>query len=422
MIAGTQTHDATMKERFLQVRQRSLVLCEPLEIEDFVVQSMTEASPAKWNLAHTTWFFEAFILQVFQENYEPVDPLYAYLFNSYYWAKGQRWPRQQRGLLTRPTVRQVMAYRQEIDQRMGAFLADLPKEHKAEILRRAEIGLHHEQQHQELLLSDLKHALSLNPHYPVYRESLPTAGRSAVPFQWIAFEPGLYRIGYVGDGFHYDNEAPAHSVHLPAFALANRCITNGEWMEWMESGGYKKPTDWMMDGWIHATREGWEAPLYWHKQDGKWWHFTLAGLQPVDEDAPVMHVSWFEADAMARWKGVQLPTEFQWEVATADADSTGNFVESGEFRPLAPRPGAGLLQTHGDVWELTQSPYMPYPGYRSEGGALGEYNGKFMSGQMVLRGGSCITAASHIRRTYRNFYYPQARWVFSGVRLARLRD
>jgi ergothioneine biosynthesis protein EgtB len=406
-------------QRFEMVRTHSLDLCDTLEVEDFVVQSMTEASPVKWNLAHTTWFFEAFILQPFQDDYQPVHPQYAELFNSYYWAQGERWPRHERGLLTRPTVQQVMEYRQRIDDRLATFLAQVGDESRNEVLRRLEIGIQHEQQHQELLLMDLKHALSLNPLLPVYREPSNTAPRPAPALRWIDFGAGLQRIGTSGTTFHYDNESPAHAVHVPAFQLANRCVTNGEWMEWMDAGGYDDPTHWMMDGWAHASREGWKAPLYWEKHDGAWHHFTLGGLQPVDEQAPVMHVSWFEADAMARWKGLDLPTEEQWEVAAADADLSGNYVESGELRPLAPLAGAGLLQMGGDVWEHTASAYRPYPGFRAESGALGEYNGKFMSGQMVLRGGSCITPESHLRRTYRNFFYPQARWVFAGVRLAR---
>jgi ergothioneine biosynthesis protein EgtB len=390
-----------------------------LEVEDFVVQSMTEASPVKWNLAHTTWFFEFFILEPFQQAYRPIDPQYSLLFNSYYWGKGERWPRHERGLLTRPTVQQVMQYRQRVDERLVDFLGKVDETSQDEVLRRLEIGIQHEQQHQELLLMDLKHALSLNPLHPVYREPRQTAPRVAPALRWVDLEAGLRRIGHTGESFHYDNEAPAHLVHVPAFELANRCVTNGEWLEWMEAGGYDDPTHWMMDGWAQATREGWQAPLYWEKHDGVWHHFTLAGLQPVDENAPVVHVSWFEADAMARWKGCDLPTEEQWEVAAAEADLSGNYVESGELRPLAPLPGSGLLQMGGDVWEHTASAYRPYPGFRAESGALGEYNGKFMSGQMVLRGGCCITPESHLRRTYRNFFYPQARWVFAGVRLAR---
>jgi len=406
-------------EQFRRVRAESLKLCETLEIEDYVVQSMTEASPVKWNLAHTTWFFESFILQPFQKDYEPVHPLYAYLFNSYYWAQGERWPRQERGALTRPTVSQVLEYRQRIEERMQEFLDDLPGEHRGEILRRLEIGMHHEQQHQELLLMDLKHALSLNPLHPVYRPQQETPRRPAPGRRWLPVDSGLQRVGHSGPGFHYDNEAPAHLVHIPAFELANRCVTNGEWLEWMQAGGYEDPEHWMMDGWAHRTAGAWKAPLYWQQQDGDWFHFTLGGMQRVDEDAPVMHVSWFEADAMARWAGLHLPSEFQWEVAAADADLAGNYLESGLLRPQAPADATGLLQMGGDVWEHTASAYAPYPGYRAEDGALGEYNGKFMSGQMVLRGGSCITPQSHIRRTYRNFFYPQARWMFAGVRLAR---
>ena len=347
------------QQQFLRVRKQSLQLVETLETEDFGVQSMPEASPVKWNLAHTTWFFESFILQSFQKNYQPVHPLYALLFNSYYWAKGERWPRQERGLLSRPTVAQVMEYRQRIDERMQDFLVDVADEHRNEIFRRLEIGTHHEQQHQELLLMDLKHALSLNPMQPVYRDREDTQGRQAPELRWLAIDSGLQRVGYTESGFHYDNEAPAHLVHVPGFELANRCVTNGEWLEWMQAGGYENPAPWMMDGWAHCSAGGWQAPLYWQQQDGAWFHFTLSGLKRIDEQAPVMHISWFEADAMARWAGLHLPNEFQWEAAAADASLAGNYLESGHLRPLTPAPAPGLRCVGTHLERLCTVPWLP---------------------------------------------------------------
>jgi ergothioneine biosynthesis protein EgtB len=396
-----------------------------LAVEDCVIQSMSDVSPMRWHLAHTTWFFETFVLARADAGYRLVNPAYEVLFNSYYNSVGRQFPRPQRGLLSRPTMAQVWEYREEIDRRVEEYLGG--REPLPELLAVVELGLHHEQQHQELMHTDLKHVFSCNPLLPAYQdEPQPSLGQRT-PLEWIPFDEGVNSFGHDGVGFAFDNEGPRHRVFLEPFALASRPTTNAEFLEFVEAGGYRRADLWLSLGWDRVQSERWEAPLYWRRDEGAGWQeFTLAGLLPLNLEAPVCHLSYFEADAFARWCGARLPTEAEWEVA-AQMDSSfredvdGNFVES---RRLHPAPaGAGdsrrLSQMFGDVWEWTSSSYAPYPGYRPAEGALGEYNGKFMCNQYVLRGGSCVTPRSHLRPTYRNFFPPEARWQFTGVRLAR---
>lgn len=408
-----------LAERFRTVRRASEDLVATLETEDFGLQSMPDASPPKWHLAHTTWFFETFVLAPSCEGYEPFHERFGYLFNSYYNTVGQMHPRPERGLLSRPTVAEVFRYRGHVD----ALILDLlrrdalgPAETEA-----MEVGLHHEQQHQELLLTDIKHAFSINPLRPAYIESSRPVERFVAPeLNWISHERGNVEIGHDGVAFGFDNEFPRHTVALQPFELATRLTTNGEFIEFIEDGGYTRPELWLSDGWAMAQSEGWAAPFYWEKRDGRWFTFTLWGMRPVDPAAPVCHVSYYEADAYASWTGYRLPREAEWEVASRAASTEGAFMESGSFHPMPlRRADHHLAQMFGDVWEWTASPYAPYPGFRTLGGALGEYNGKFMCNQMVLRGGSCATPRSHIRGTYRNFWHPHTRFQFTGLRLAR---
>jgi ergothioneine biosynthesis protein EgtB len=404
---------------YRDVRRQTEALCEGLAAEDYVVQSMPDVSPTKWHLAHTSWFFETFVLQPHAPGYRPLNAAYAYLFNSYYTQAGERHCRAQRGYLSRPTVAEVYAYRRYVDEHMLDLLrgADPGKQ---EVLRPlVEIGLHHEQQHQELLVTDIKHVFSVNPLRPVYRERAPEESPTPLPLEWVAFPEGLYWIGHDGDGFAYDNESPRHRVFLEAFQLASRLVTTGEYLEFMRDGGYERPELWLSAGWATAQENEWTEPFYWERQGGEWQMFTLSGMRGVDPNEPVTHLSYYEADAFARWAGARLPTEAEWEVASTSVPMEGNFVESGRFHPAPPSGSGALTQMFGDVWEWTRSQYSPYPGYEPAPGALGEYNGKFMCNQFVLRGGSCATPASHIRRSYRNFFPPEACWQLSGVRLAR---
>ena len=406
--------------RYPAIRAATRALTGPLEIEDYGLQSMTEASPPKWHLAHTTWFFETFVLERQVPNYRPFHPRFGFLFNSYYETVGRMHARPKRGLLTRPTVAQVQRYRDHVDEHMARLLE---RELPADLAAVVEVGLHHEQQHQELILTDLKHGLSCNPLRPTYRE-LPAAAEGAVgELAWLEHPGGLVEIGHRGDGFGFDNEFPRHRTYLPPFALASRLVTNGEYLEFMADGGYRRSDLWLSAGWDIVQREGWTAPLYWERDepDAAWQSFTLGGMRPVHEAEPVCHLSLYEADAFARWQGSRLPTEAEWEVACAPRPVLGNFVERDALHPLPLRgaTGPGPHQAFGDVWEWTASAYGAYPGFRPLDGSLGEYNGKFMCNQLVLRGGSCATPASHARATYRNFFPPEARWQFSGVRLAR---
>jgi ergothioneine biosynthesis protein EgtB len=410
--------------RYQQVRRFSENLCQPLAIEDYVIQSMPDVSPTKWHLAHTSWFFETFVLAPLAPGYRSPHPQYSYLFNSYYVGAGERHCRPQRGLLSRPTVEDVYRYRAHVDEHMLTLLEHLEAAQLAEMLPLVELGLHHEQQHQELLLTDIKHVFSVNPLRPAYAAQPQPQGNSGrVPaLQWRAYPEGLYWLGHTGTGFIFDNEAPRHRVFLEAFQLATRLVTVGEYLAFMTDGGYTRPELWLSEGWQTVQIHGWQAPLYWEQHNGHWWLMTLTGPRQIDENDPVCHVSYYEADAYARWAGARLPTEAEWEIAAAEAPMDGNFVERHTWHPT---PWAGsdssspLTQMFGDVWEWTQSPYAPYPGYRPVAGTLGEYNGKFMCNQFVLRGGSCATSITHIRPTYRNFFPAHARWQFMGLRLAK---
>jgi ergothioneine biosynthesis protein EgtB len=420
----TQLLPQPLTQQYRQVRDATVALCSTLAPEDYVVQSMPDASPAKWHLAHTTWFFEEFLLQNIAEGYEFFDRNYRFLFNSYYNAVGPMHTRSNRGLLSRPTVQQVLEYRRAVDERV---LSRIEAGLAAEIEPVLVLGLHHEQQHQELLLTDIKHLFSCNPLLPAFTQHKALPPRPAPALSYRKFDGGLTRIGHDGSGFSFDNEGPRHRVYLQPFELATRAATNAEYLEFIRDGGYRNAALWLSDGWTTVGREGWTRPIYWSAAlDAE---FTLdGGLRELNPHAPVAHLSGYEADAFARWAGGRLPTEFEWELASSEAPRSGNFVESQHWHPLpaalpgpsaAATPETPLLQMFGDVWEWTRSAYSPYPGYRVAAGALGEYNGKFMVNQLVLRGGSCATPASHIRPTYRNFFPPTARWQFSGVRLAR---
>ena len=403
------------------VRAETERLAHPLSAEDCAIQSMPDVSPTKWHLAHTTWFFETFVLERIEKNFRPFDPAFRTLFNSYYETVGPQHPRPRRGLLSRPGLEEVLAYRRHVDERMerqlGTHGGEWPKTGDL-----VEIGLQHEQQHQELLLMDIQHVLSCNPTRPAYRDCLAPPAAGSVALRWIAFPEGRFSIGHDGSRFAYDNEKPRHEVLLRRFDLAARLVTNAEYMEFMTDGGYHRPEPWLSDGWDAVRREQWEAPLYWVRHEGEWIRATLTGTRPVRPADPVAHVSYFEADAFARWAGARLPTEAEWECAAAERPRRGNFLETGYLQPAPAGPEASESepeQMYGDLWEWTSSPYAPYPGYRPPAGALGEYNGKFMCNQMVLRGGCCATPRDHIRPTYRNFYYPHQRWMFGGIRLAR---
>ncbi|HSB24587.1 MAG TPA: ergothioneine biosynthesis protein EgtB [Burkholderiaceae bacterium] len=425
-----QIESSALLRRYAQVRAQSLGLAEPLSEADAQVQSMPDVSPTKWHLAHVTWFFETFVLERHEPGFKPFHPRFRVLFNSYYQQVGERHPRPLRGLLSRPSLAEVKAYRAQVDQRMIALLA---ASHDGAIDALVELGLQHEQQHQELILTDIKHVLSCNPLAPVYRAAWPLAPVAPLPLDWVAHEGGLVEIGHDGRGFAFDNEGPRHSQHLRPYALGNRLVTHGEWAEFIADGGYAEPRWWLSAGWDWVRQHGIEAPLYWQR-DGRqaWSSFTLHGLVPIDPHTPIAHVSYFEADAFARWasagrsawRGARLPTEAEWEHAAgaqgAAAIAAGNFVDSQALHPMpVARAGHGPRQLFGDVWEWTSSSYQPYPGFRAWDGAVGEYNGKFMVNQYVLRGGSCATPRGHIRASYRNFFPTDARWQFSGVRLAR---
>ncbi len=404
-------------DAYQRVRARSQVLAEPLTAEDQCIQSMPQVSPTKWHLAHTSWFFETFLLRPFLDNYREFNPRYGYLFNSYYYGVGRMHPRAQRGLLSRPTVDEVMAYRGHVDKHMTELLGQRHHPGRVHIRMRCELGLHHEQQHQELLLMDIKHVFAINPLRPVYRD-LPKETGLAPEMDWLDFAGGITAIGADGTGFAYDNEMPRHDVLLQPYQLASRPVTNGEYLAFVEDGGYRQTEHWLADGWTCVQDRQWCAPLYWQLHEGTWHEMTLGGLRSLNRAAPVAHISYYEADAFARWFGCRLPTEAEWEHAAQDQPVDGNLAHSGYLQPM-PADGPGLQQLFGDVWEWTQSPYSAYPGFKPLAGELGEYNGKFMSGQFVLRGGACVTPNEHLRASYRNFFYPHDRWQFSGVRLAR---
>lgn len=401
--------------RFMHIRRQTLALCAGLSAEDLLVQSMPDASPGKWHLAHTTWFFEQFVLG-HDAAYRSPDPAWHFLFNSYYESVGPMHARPQRGLLSRPTLDQVRDYRARIDEAVGERIE---RGMDAMLAARIELGLQHEQQHQELLLTDLKHAFWCNPLHPVYRDaSVVEDPRSSIPMRFLPGREGPVEIGHHdGNGFAYDNETPRHRTWLSAHALANRLVTNSEYLAFVLEGGYREASLWLSDGWAMVQREGWQRPLYWQEDLAS--EFTLAGVRPLEPQAPVCHISYFEADAFARWAGARLPTDAEWEDAAAPLQVSGHFQEAHRFHPIAAHHGDGLLQMFGDVWEWTASPYVSYPGFKPLPGALGEYNGKFMNGQWVLRGGSCATPQEHIRASYRNFFPPHARWQFAGIRLGQ---
>lgn len=409
---------AALANRLLDCRVQTIALTAGLTDADATVQSMEDASPAKWHLAHTTWFFEEFVLASYAPGYRPVDPRYRYLYNSYYDAVGPRHPRRSRGLLTRPTLVEIVDYRRRVDDALrGLASGSLPQP----ALDLIELGIQHEQQHQELLLTDLLHLFAQNPLRPVYRATCDAdCADAAREPEWIDFPGGRFDVGHAGAEFAFDCERPRHAFLLAPYRLANRPVTSEEWIEFIVDGGYRSPQLWLSDGWARVQAEHWQAPLYWEQRDGTWWQMTLSGERPVEPAAPVSQISYFEADAFARWKGARLPTEFEWEVAARAQPVAGRFASTGRFRPS---PGladgqAPLHQIYGDVWEWTASAYDAYPGFKVAAGAVGEYNGKFMCGQYVLRGGSCVTPAGHVRPTYRNFFYPHQRWQFAGLRLA----
>ncbi len=421
LSASSQSPSKTyFMERYQEIRRFSEHLCEPLVTEDYVVQSMPDVSPTKWHLAHVSWFFETFLLFPAIPGYQSLHPQYAYLFNSYYNTLGERHCRPHRGLISRPTVVETYQYRKYVDEQVLALLTTLDEQRLLEFAPIITLGFHHEQQHQELMLTDLKHVLSCNPLYPVYRERPALNASSVAPLEWVSFPEGVYWIGHEGEGFAFDNEGPRHREFLQPFQLASRLITNGEYLEFIEDGGYQNPLLWLSEGWSTVRAQEWQAPLYWEKRDGHWWTMTLSGMREVDKAEPVCHVSYYEADAYARWADARLPTEAEWEVAAQDVPIAGNFVENGLYHPTPLNITSGkLVQMYGDVWEWTQSSYSPYPGFRPGPGAIGEYNGKFMCNQYVLRGGSCATSRSHMRATYRNFFPANAQWQFMGIRLAR---
>jgi len=411
-----------LQQQYTAIRQLSEALCQPLQVEDYGIQSMADVSPPKWHLAHTTWFFETFLLCPYLKNYDVFHPKYSYLFNSYYEAVGSRHPRAQRGLLSRPTVAEVYQYRAYVDEAMRSLFSNFSNTALSpEITELITLGLHHEQQHQELLLTDIKHIFAINPLRPAYRSTAPkiSLAPAILPLQLIEFSGGLHTIGHQQSGFAFDNESPAHSVYLQDFALASRLVTNGEYLEFIEAGGYEKPEYWLSEGWATVQTQGWNAPLYWEKIDGQWWEMTLMGMQPLNLAQPVCHVSLFEADAFANWCDRRLPTEAEWEIAAAGMPIAGNLLERDRLHPQPASGAQPIEQLYGDVWEWTQSAYQPYPGFRPAAGAVGEYNGKFMCNQTVLRGGSCATPPGHIRPTYRNFFPASTRWQFSGIRLAQ---
>lgn len=420
-VPGFITRD-TLVEQYQQVRRFSEKISEPLAVEDYVIQSMPDVSPTKWHLAHVTWFWETFLLSAAQPDYRSPRPEYAYLFNSYYNSLGKRHSRPRRGLISRPTVKETYEYRHYVDEEVLQFLSRIDEEQLSNLTPIISLGLNHEQQHQELMLTDIKHVFSCNPLHPVYQAREIRPSGNVPPLRWSSYPEGINWIGFQGEVFSFDNEGPRHREFLEAFQIGSRLITNGEYLEFIKAGGYTNPLLWLSDGWNAVQQEGWDAPLYWENHDGSWYQMTLSGLREVDPAEPVCHVSFYEADAFARWADARLPTEAEWEIAARDTSIEGNFVGQGLYHP-APLSSSHAseqpAQMYGDVWEWTQSPYSPYPGYKPASGAVGEYNGKFMCNQMVLRGGSCATSISHMRPTYRNFFPPDARWQFMGIRLAK---
>lgn len=405
---------ATMVARFRQVRSRTTSLCETLSAEDMLLQSMPDASPGKWHLGHTSWFFEQFVLGR-DPAFRPYQPDWHYLFNSYYQSVGPMHARPQRGLISRPSVDEVRSYRAFVDDAVSALLS---REHDPELFALVELGLNHEQQHQELLLTDIKHAFWCNPLKPAFKQAIaPPSHGSNAPLRFMPGREGIIEIGHRGEGFAFDSETPRHRTLLQPHAIADRLVTNAEYLAFVREGGYREPGLWLSDGWATVQREGWQRPIYWQEDLAS--EFTLAGVRQLEPLEPVCHLSYFEAEAFARWAGARLPTEAEWESAAEGSPIRGNLQDSDRFHPAAAPNGDGVRQLHGDVWEWTASPYVSYPGFRPLPGSLGEYNGKFMCGQWVLRGGSCVTPPDHLRASYRNFFPPNARWQFAGLRLGQ---
>jgi ergothioneine biosynthesis protein EgtB len=417
LVARAAPAEAPLAARYGATRIATEALAEPLSAEDCAIQSMPDASPVKWHLAHTSWFFETFVLAPHRAGYALYDPAFRVLFNSYYNAVGDKHPRPQRGLLSRPSLEKVRAYRKHVDRAMEELFSSVES---ADLGGLIELGINHEQQHRELILTDLKHMLSCNPLRPAYAAPCADAAPAPTAHAWIEFAERLAEVGHEAPGFAFDNEAPLHREFVRGFALATHPVSNTEYLEFIRDGGYRRPELWLSEGWDWVNANAVTAPLYWERDGSAWKYFTLGGMLAVEPEAPVCHVSLYEADAYARWAGARLPTESEWEIAASDLPIAGNFVEDGWLRP---RPSmnsrATLQQMFGDVWEWTQSAYAPYPGFRAAAGAVSEYNGKFMCNQYVLRGGACATPRSHIRATYRNFFPAPARWQFTGIRLAR---
>ena len=408
-------HRAMLK-RYKEVRTTTLTLAVPLSPEDQMVQSMPDASPTKWHLAHTTWFFETFILSAHVRDYVPFDTRYKFLFNSYYKQLGGHPHRAMRGILSRPGLDEILCYRHYVDTHIQMIFEP---EVSSEILQLLELGMNHEQQHQELIITDIKHAFWSHPLRPHYQPGqIKARGSDLPPFSWITFHEDIYETGHDGRGFAFDNELPRHRSYIKPFCFASRLVTNAEYLEFIADHGYSRAELWLSDAWDHINANDWTAPLYWEREGDTWYEFTCRGRAPLNLNEPVCHVSFHEADAFARWAGARLPTEFEWEVAASPVEIRGNLLESEAYHPTPARPDNNLQQVFGDVWEWTASPHIAYPGYRPPSGPIGEYNGKFMCNQMVLRGGSCVTPTSHLRASYRNFFPPQARWQFSGIRLA----
>mgnify|MGYP003630527775 CR=1 FL=1 len=417
-------HNAAIEQLYRETREQSEAFCAPLNAEDCSLQADDFVSPPKWHLAHTSWFFETFLLKPFLQGYTTPDSRYEVLFNSYYNGIGEQFPRPHRGLLSRPTMAQVLAYRSHVDDAMASLLAAIHHPERATVIARTELGVEHERQHQELFFTDIKYSLAVNPILPTYIEAAATGEADVTIATWHSYSGGLVEIGFNGQGFCFDNELPRHKAYVGPFELADRLVCNGEYQEFVDDDGYRRPELWLSDGWNAVTSRGWQAPQYWLERDGTALEYTLHGVQPRLADAPVCHVSGYEADAYARWADARLPTEYEWELAAeqaqAVADNTGlSGVDTGYYHPRAARKTAGLQQLYGECWQWTRSAYEPYPGFSPSPGAIGEYNGKFMSNQWVLRGGSCVSKNEQVRPTYRNFFYPQDRWQFSGIRLAR---
>ncbi len=413
--APLRASELTDLTAYVAVRQTTEALCAPLLVDDYQVQAVPETSPPKWHLAHVTWFFETFLLRPFLPGYRPFDERFAHLFNSYYVGLGSFHPRSERHALSRPGVEEIYRYRAHVDAHMGELLASTAGGSEA-VAARLTLGLHHEQQHQELLAMDIKRNFFANPLHPTYQPAPTPVPTASGPMTWVEQPGGVREIGQGGAGFAFDNERPRHRVFVAAHRLGARLVTNGDYLAFVADDGYARPELWLSDGWSALQSRCWHAPLYWQRDGDTWHEFTLGGLRPLDPAAPVCHVSWYEAEAYARWRGARLPTEAELELAAQRAPIAGNFLESGALHPQPAVDGAP--QWYGDAWEWTASAYLPYPGFRPLPGALGEYNGKFMANQMVLRGGSCATPRSHLRATYRNFFYPHDRWPFAGIRLA----